>query len=78
MALTVIALVLWLLLPVARAALPWLPPSQTFGCFVAAVQPMLTVAALFVGMPAENLSKTVVARVTVGSDPAPTGQVNGL
>ncbi|GGN86515.1 hypothetical protein GCM10011579_078390 [Streptomyces albiflavescens] len=51
----VIALVPWLLLPVAWAALPWLPPNRTFGCFVAAVQLMLSVAALSVGMPAENL-----------------------
>ncbi|WP_326816589.1 hypothetical protein OIE61_05680 [Streptomyces sp. NBC_01762] len=51
----VIALVLWLLLPIAWAALPWLPPNQTFGCFVAAAQLMLSVAALSVGMPAENL-----------------------
>lgn len=51
----VIALVLWLLLPVAWASLPWLPPNRTFGCFVAAVQLMLSVAALSVGMPAENL-----------------------
>lgn len=43
------------LLPVAWAALPWLPPNRTFGCFVAAVQLMLSVAALFGGMPAENL-----------------------
>ncbi|WP_406428645.1 hypothetical protein OHA59_23090 [Streptomyces sp. NBC_01589] len=49
------ALVLWLLLPVAWAALPWLPPNRTFGCFVAAVQLMLSVVALSVGMPAENL-----------------------
>ncbi|MER5749135.1 hypothetical protein [Streptomyces sp. NPDC002088] len=51
----VIALVLWLLLPVAWAALPWLPPNRAFGCFVAAVQLMLSVAALSVGMPTENL-----------------------
>lgn len=51
----VITLVLWLLLLVAWAALPWLPPSQTFSCFVAAVQLMLSVAALSVGIPAENL-----------------------
>lgn len=51
----VITLVLWLLLPVAWAALPWLPPNRSFGCLVAAAQLMLSVAALSVGMPAENL-----------------------
>ncbi|MET9410080.1 hypothetical protein ABZX90_30585 [Streptomyces sp. NPDC002935] len=50
-----IALVLWFLLPVAWAALPWLPPNRTFGCFVAAAQLTLSVATLSVGMPAENL-----------------------
>ena len=39
----------------ALPALPWLPPNRTFGCFVAAVQLMLSVVALYVGMPAENL-----------------------
>ncbi len=51
----VIALVLWLLLPIAWAALPWLPPNRTLGRFVAAVQLMLSVAAFSVGTPAENL-----------------------
>lgn len=37
-------------------ALPRLPPNRTFGCFVAAAQLMLSVAALFGGMPTENLS----------------------
>ncbi len=46
----VIALVLWLLLPIAWAALPWLPPNRTLGRFVAAVQ-----AAFSIGTPAENL-----------------------
>ncbi|MFE9967494.1 hypothetical protein [Streptomyces sp. NPDC005525] len=43
------------LVPVARAALPSLVSNRTFGCFVAASQLMLSVAPLFVGMPAENL-----------------------
>ncbi|GGN76493.1 hypothetical protein GCM10011579_057650 [Streptomyces albiflavescens] len=51
----VIALVLWLLVPVAWAALPWLPPNRTLGRCVAAVQLMVSVAVLAVGMPAENL-----------------------
>ncbi len=37
-----IALVRWLLLPIAWAALSWLPPNRTFDCFVAAVQLMLS------------------------------------
>lgn len=61
----VIALVLWLLLPVAWAALPWLPPNRTFGCFVAAAHLMLSVAALSVGMP-HGESATVVPHSRAG------------
>ncbi|GAA5030552.1 hypothetical protein GCM10023335_71020 [Streptomyces siamensis] len=51
----VVALGLWLLLPVAWAALPWLPPNRTLGRLVAAVQLLLSVGVLTVGIPAENL-----------------------
>lgn len=50
-----IAFVSWLLLPVAWAALPWLPPNRMLGCFVATAELMLSVAALSAGMPADNL-----------------------
>ncbi|MEU1202583.1 hypothetical protein ABZ446_41080 [Streptomyces sp. NPDC005813] len=53
--LMVVALVLWLLLPVAWAALPWLPPNRSFGRFVAGMQLLLSVVVLTVGMPAANL-----------------------
>ena len=50
-----IAYVLWILIPVAWAALPWLPPSAVAGRVVAALQLAVSAAALVTGMPAGNL-----------------------
>ncbi|WP_406421610.1 hypothetical protein OH809_16865 [Streptomyces sp. NBC_00873] len=50
-----IAYVLWILVPVAWAALSWLPPSRTAGRVLAVLQLFAAVAALIFGMPAENI-----------------------
>ncbi|MET7861206.1 hypothetical protein ABZS81_29205 [Streptomyces sp. NPDC005318] len=50
-----IAYVLWILVPVAWAALPWLPSRRTAGRVTAVLQLFAAVAALLFGMPAENI-----------------------